>query len=214
MKTLSTFLNESLNDNIFKNIVSCTFNFGSTKSMPIKTKQERCAKGKVQEKIVIDVLSEKFPDYQFISCEEWCKQNHLTYSPKMDSYYGDFMICKDNKTLYNVDLKVGTKSYLGTPDALSLTNFGNNSAKEGGKYFYLCVNENGTDVAIISAKKLYRIQQTGKFIVSVNRTRELKNSAFNNAKIVNNKASENADLSKLYEEDFVSTSTIESNKDF
>lgn len=210
MLSISTFINEQLlsKQEILSKIVKCEFDFSSCSNMGDSTKEERIKKAKAQEEIVINVLKSELQGYDILSCEDWCKQHKLNYSPKIDSCYGDIMICQEDKTLFNIDLKVGTKTYIGTPDALSLTNFGDVSVKEAGIFVYLCCNESGKNNYIISNKKLNSIQKTGKFIVSVNRTNELRNSKFANAKVYQNKKAENNDTSKLFEEDFVPETVI------
>lgn len=217
MKEISTYLFEAsnkLNDinGILSQIINCKFNF--TKSHT-DNKQDRITIAKKQEREVISVLAPELPGYEILSCEEWCERMKLNYSPKIDSFYGDIMIVDENdKTIYNIDLKVGSKDYVGTPDALSLSNFGNVSVKEAGIFIYLCCNENGNSNVIISHDKLFNIQKRGKFIISKDRKNVLKSNTFTNAKLLQNKSAQNTDTSKLYEEDFVPTSTIMTNKDF
>lgn len=214
MKSLNNYIFEN-NNEILKDIVSLKFDFGSCKNMPVSTKKERCEKAKAQEAIVINVIKQILTDYKVLSCEEWCNENNITYSPKIDSYYGDIMICKDDKTLYNIDLKVGTGNWLGTPDALSLTNFYNTSNKESNKFIYLCCNETGSkENVIVLASTLYEVQKRKGFVVSVNRSKKLINNDFKYSKIYRNKNVPSADTTSLYEEDFVLTDTVLNNKMF
>lgn len=217
MKTLNLFITEQeSNNDILDTISKCKFDFptGST-----STKDEQCELAKVQESYLVDVLRTRITDYKILTCKEWCKKMNMNWSPKIDSYYGDIMILKDDKVIFNIDLKVGyTNENYGTPTALSLSNFGSSTAKPCGKFLYLCCKKNGSDNIFVDRDKLYNDYTSSKslspFMVSKNRNEVLKNNPFK-FKIVKQRGVDGGifdDVETLYNEDFIQSYIIQNYK--
>lgn len=215
MKDIKLFILESLNNKLLTAVRNLNYDFSETASLSNNTKENRAKKAKAQEKIFIDLFNELTDkdthfDYKAISCEDYCKLINKTYSFIEDSKIGDIIIMNDKTPEMFIDLKVAeTNKYIGTPDMLSLVNF---ASEHDDKKYYLCSSLDGTQTKLILANEIYNIiiSKKGNVIVSKDRNHISKEVEVfkDKVKLVAPKNMENADLSKLYDEDFVATSVI------
>jgi len=215
MKNIKLFILESLNNKLLTVVRNLNYDFSETASLSNNTKENRAKRAKAQEKIFIDLFNELTDkdthfDYKAISCEDYCKLINKTYSFIEDSKIGDIIIMNDKTPEMFIDLKVAeTNKYIGTPDMLSLVNF---ASERDDKKYYLCSSLDGSQKKLILANEIYNIiiSKKGNVIVSKDRNHISKEvEAFKDkVKLVAPKNMESADLSKLYDEDFVATSVI------
>ena len=211
MKNIIELINEVASmdpKNLIKNL---KFDFSETSRMPINTKEERAEKAKAQEAILVDVINNAQDEYKAIGIKDYCKSINKQYSYKLDSMMGDVILMKDENPIMFIDLKVShTNNYLGTPDMLSLVNFG--SIKYDKKY-YLCSNIDGTNTKLVLANDVYNniISRKGIMIASRDRKNisEEVRKLTDKVKVIAPKGMEDADTSKLYNEDFVATNVIQ-----
>lgn len=211
MKTLKEFINESALLNYISSLINgLKYDFSETTNMPNSTKEERAKKAKAQEKILIDIINNAQEKYKAIDVKEYCNLTNETYSPTLDSKIGDIILMKNDEPVLFIDLKVAeTDKYLGTPDMLSLVNF---ASKPDDKKYYLCTNINGTSKKFIEANKVWDkvISKEAKIIVSKDRKNISSDvqKLFDKVKLVAPQKIQNADLSKLYDEDYIGTADI------
>ena len=214
MKNLKEYILESVSNKLITLINSINYDFSETSSMSNSTKENRAKKAKAQEKILIDAINGAQEEYNAIGCEEYCNLINKKYSFEEDSKIGDIIIMKNDKPEMFIDLKVAnSNNYLGTPDMLSLVNFATVATENDDKKYYLCCNLNGSNSKLIKASKVYNkvLSKEANIIVSKDRSNispEVKKLT-NKVKLVAPKNMDNADLTKLYDEDFVATSVIE-----
>lgn len=214
MKTLVQFIYESVSMNIFTMIDDLKYDFSKTGKMGDSSKEDRSKKAKAQEKILIDTINDAQEEYNAIGIEEYCNLINKTYSFELDSKIGDIVIMKNDKPVLFIDLKVANSNdYLGTPDMLSLVNF---AADNDDKKYYLCCKLNGVDSKLVKANKIYSkvLAKEANVIVSKDRSNispEVKKLT-DKVKLVAPKEMNDADTSKLYDEDFVATSDIQNIK--
>lgn len=210
MKSLIRFINEAISMNILTLINGLHYNFSETSNMSNSSKQDRAKKAKAQEKILIDAINNAQDEYEAMGIEEYCDLTGKSYSYELDSEIGDVIIMKNDKPVLFIDLKVAeTDKYLGTPDMLSLVNF---AADNDDKKYYLCCKINGADSKLIQANKVYNkvLSKEANVIVSKDRSNissEVKKLT-DKVKLIAPKGMDNADTSKLYDEDFVATPDI------
>lgn len=210
MKSLMRFINEAISMNILTLINGLHYDFSETSNMSNSSKQDRAKKAKAQEKILIDAINNAQDEYEAMGIEEYCDLTGKSYSYELDSEIGDVIIMKNDKPVLFIDLKVSeTDKYLGTPDMLSLVNF---AADNDDKKYYLCCKINGADSKLVQANKVYNkvLSKEANVIVSKDRSNissEVKKLT-DKVKLIAPKGMDNADTSKLYDEDFVATPDI------
>lgn len=204
MRDLSNYIIESLSQD--KNIITvlgllkdCELDFSKV------TGKDDYDLAKNQEQLLADELKKVAEEYEILTIKEYCEKKKITYSPEVDSKVGDIVIYKGNKIAFCIDLKVSkSKEVIGTPTMLSLVNFYGNS-----NHYYICSNNDGSEVKVVSANNLYEHITSKKGTVKVSKKRK---ESFNKVNSlldkVNLKGNNTDDLSKLYNEDFVSTDTI------
>jgi hypothetical protein len=213
MKSLKKFIFESTNE-VITFIQKLNLNFTETGKMPNSTKEERAARAKVQEKIVIDAINEASETYSAVGIEEYCEKIGKKYSYELDSKLGDIIIYENGKESIYIDLKVGNSNkYIGTPTMLSLVNFGaNNNDRD---HFYFCTTLDGTDSEMVIARELYNYITTKNGSVMASKNRKTSSSEvsklFDKVNLIKSSAAPDADLTKLYDEDYIPAKTI---KDF
>ena len=211
MKRLQDYINEAASTNIFVLIDSLKYDFSNTSSINSSSKQNRVKKAKAQEEILINTINNAQDEYHAIGIKEYCDSISKSYSYELDSKIGDIIIMKNNKPVLFIDLKVSeTDKYVGTPDMLSLVNF---AADNDDKKYYLCCKINGVDSKLVKANKVYNkvVSKEGIVIVSKDRSNispEVKKLT-DKVKLVAPKGMNNADTSKLYDEDFVASTVIQ-----
>ena len=211
MKRLQDYINEAASTNIFVLIDGLKYDFSDTSSINSSSKQNRAKKAKAQEEILINTINNAQDEYHAIGIEEYCDSIGKSYSYELDSKIGDIIIMKNNKPVLFIDLKVAeTDKYVGTPDMLSLVNF---AADNDDKKYYLCCKINGVDSKLVKANKVYNkvLSKEATIIVSKDRSHispEVKKLT-DKVKLVAPKGMNNADTSKLYDEDFVASTVIQ-----
>ena len=210
MKNLTQFIIEAISMNILTLINGLHYDFSETSNMSNSSKQDRAKKDKAQEKILIDAINNAQDEYEAIGIEEYCDLTGKSYSYELDSEIGDVIIMKNDKPVLFIDLKVSeTDKYLGTPDMLSLVNF---AADNDDKKYYLCCKINGADSKLVQANKVYNKVLSKEANVVVSKDRSNISSAVkkltDKVKLVAPQGMNNADTSKLYDEDFVATPDI------
>lgn len=205
MKSLLQFIKESASTKLLTLVNNLHYDFTDTSNL---SKED---KAKAQEKILIDTINNLDNEYKAIGVKEYCKLINKTYSDELDSKIGDIIIMKDNKPVLFIDLNVAeTDKYLGTPNMLSLVNF---AEEDDDKKYYLCCKINGVGSKLIKANKVYTkvLSKEASVIASKNRSnispkvKELTNKV----KLFAPNNMNNVDTTKLYDDDFVSTSSIQ-----
>lgn len=211
MKTLQEFINESVSPNYIMALINgLNYDFSETENMPNNTKEERAKKAKAQEEILINTINNAQEKYKVIGIKEYCNLINKTYSYELDSKFGDIIFMKNDEPILFIDLKVAeTDKYLGTPDMISLVNF---ASKTDNKKYYLCTNINGSSKKFVKANDVWNkvVSKEATVLVSKDRKNispDVKN-LFDKVKLVAPEKMKNADLSKLYDEDYISTKDI------
>ena len=202
MKDLTTYINESLNED--KNIIQLLGLLNDINAdFSQVTGKDPFELAKNQEKLLANELKRLSSEYEILTIEEYCQKKNMRYSPEVDSKVGDIVIYKEGKIAFCIDLKVSkSKTTVGTPTMLSLVNFQGNT-----KHYYVCSNIDGTNIRVLSANNLYNYITSGKGEVKASKDRKNSNSKVNALSGKVNLIG-TGDLEKLYDEDFVSTSTI------
>lgn len=204
MRNLSNYIIESLSQD--KNIIpilgllnDCELDFSKI------TGKDDYDLAKNQERILANELKKVADGYEIFTIKEYCEKKKINYSPEVDSKVGDVIVYKENKIAFCIDLKVSkTKTVIGTPTMLSLVNFYGDD-----KHYYVCSNIDGSEIKVVSANNVYNYITSKKGTVKVSKKRK---ESFNKVNLlldkVNLTGNNSDDLSKLYNEDFVSTTTI------
>lgn len=187
--------------------------FSDTKSMSSLSIGELYDKAKVQEKYFVSKLptKDKFGNrYTILTIEDWCNVKGVEYSHKIDLECGDVVVVHKGNVVLYIDLKVGIEKYAGTPQVSSVMYFGVNLDP---KRTYYCCRIDGSMTKIINAHDLYNAVFTGSVdvMVSYNRRKlsSTVNSMRNRVRLFKPKRLQYADMDKLYDEDFVTSPSIE-----
>lgn len=102
--------------------------------------------GKNQESFIIDRLNETYPEYKWVSSQDYYKDS---YNKKKDLIDGDIIALKDDKPKFYIDAKVASteskQNQYGVICLNSILNFGIEN------HFYLCVNPDGSDFIVIKS---------------------------------------------------------------
>lgn len=202
MKDLTTYINESLNED--KNIIQLLGLLNDINAdFSQVTGKDPFELAKNQEKLLANELKRLSSEYEILTIEEYCQKKNMRYSPEVDSKVGDIVIYKGGKIAFCIDLKVSkSKTMVGTPTMISLVNFQGNT-----KHYYICSNIDGTNIRVLSANNIYNYITSGKGEVKTSKHRKNSNSKVNalSGKV---NLTGTGDLEKLYDDDFVSTKTI------
>lgn len=211
MKTLTKYILENIAAFSPETLINgLKYDFSSTKNMPHGTQKDRYAKEKAQEQILIDAVNNAGETYKAVGIEEYCSLTGKSYSYELDIKLGDIVIMNGSDAVMFIDLKVADdNTYYGTPDMLSLVNF---AERPDDKKYYLCCKLNGVDSKLVKANTVYDavVSKIASVIVSKDRNNiSPKVSELTNVvKLVAPQNNKYADISKLYDEDFVSVDSI------
>lgn len=208
MKSLNTYINESLNKNEFSFFKNGVFKI-KTKTDSNEDQTARYSVAKKQEKEIINIINNYLIDskYNAISSINYAETIEKTkWNSKYDLEHGDIVIIDDsNKPVMFIDVKISDKNdLLGAITINSLLNFG----KTSDDHYYLLLSDLGVKHKLVKGKDVWDAFEKNKTLyVSKNRKQKINLDGVNVKDWGNNHSN-----GEVYAEDFIPTSTIDNIK--